>query len=189
MTLHPHEQDVFRAYDALRNSGPCGRELAEELTRRKTRVWVTPKIFGGFTLNFINMIFIQPLSPGASESDFKAWVSLLGHEACHVKQKFWVDSVEQEIVAYTTQVQVGDELGIRLDGLREAFSNLNPKSPEHQRLAKTALVELFPGQPAAIVYASLPLMQPTGIRAFLPALVELAAVVRAGLKRPASGAS
>ena len=128
----------------------------------------------------------MPLRPGATEMDFKYWVSLLGHEACHVEQRFWVDSVEQEINAYTTQACLGDELGINLNYLKQAFSNLNPKSVEHQRIAHTALITLFANTPAAIVYASLPLIQPKGLKAFVPATRELAAVLRAAFYRPST---
>jgi hypothetical protein len=92
--------------------------------------------------------------------------------------------VAQEIRAYTAQAIVGDELNIDLRHIKDAFADLNADSPEHQRLAQAALVGLFAGTPAAIVYASLPLFQPMGIHAVLPALREGAAVIRAGLTRP-----
>lgn len=184
MTLQPHELDVFRAYEVLQRCSPRGRGLVELLARRKTRVFVTSKIYGGFTLNFINMIFIQPLRPDASDWDFKAWACLLAHEACHVEQGYWIDSVEQEMIAYSTQALVGDELGINLVDYKNYFARLNPKSIADQLLAQKALLTMFVGSPAAMVYASLPLMQPTGLRAFFPAIKELAAVVRAGFRRP-----
>ncbi len=177
---HP---DALRAFQVLQNAGPRARELAKVLDERRTRVRVTPKIYGGFTLNFINTIFLMPLRADASDWDFKAWASLLAHEACHVEQTFWIDSVQQEIRAYTAQAFVGDELGIDLGYIKHAFANLNPDSSEHQRLAQAALLSLFGSTPAGIVYASLPLMQPLGVHAFVPAMRQLAAVLRAGLKR------
>jgi hypothetical protein len=171
----------IRAYETLRASGPRGRALAEVLDRYGTRVRVTPRIYGGFTLNFINSIFIMPLREDASEWEYKAWVTLLAHEACHVEQRYWVDSVQQEIRAYTAQATVGHELGIELGYVTDAFVRLDPDSPEHQRLAQAALLSLFAGSPAGIVYASLPLLQPTRLRAFLPAVRESVAVLRAAL--------
>lgn len=173
------DANALRAYEALRTGGARSRELAAVLDGRKTRVRVTNKIVGGFTLNFINTIFLQPLRDNASEWEYKYWVTLLAHEACHVEQRYWIDSVAQEIRAYTAQAHVGDELGIDLDHLKRAFAHLNPESPEHQQLAYAALLTLFAGQPAALVYASLPLWQPIGIRAIMPGLRQIAGVIRA----------
>jgi hypothetical protein len=174
---NPH---ALRAYEMLGKCGPRGKSLADVLEQRGTRVWVTPKIYGGFTLNFINTIFIYPLPPGANEIEFKYWVSLLAHEACHSEQRYWVDSVEQEINAYTAQGVVGDELGINLEYLKNYFSKLDPKSPQDQLTARAALLGLFGATPAGIVYASLPLVQPVKFGAVRPALKQLAAVIRAG---------
>jgi hypothetical protein len=184
MPVKLQDPHLFEAYESLRKGGPRGRQLADVLDTRGTCVRVSPVIVGGFTLNFINTIILMPLRPNASDWDFKYWVTLLGHEACHVEQRFWVDSVQQEIRAYTTQGIVGDEIGIDLGYIKHAFSSLNPDSIEHQRIAQAAMLSLFAGQPAAIVYASLPLWQPLGMRAFTPALREVAAVIRAGLHRP-----
>jgi hypothetical protein len=184
MPLKINDPLVREAYDELRAGGPRGRELCDILDERETRVRIWKAIAGGFTLNFINSIFLQPLRPGASEWERKYWVTLLGHEACHVEQRYWVDSVQQEIRAYTTQGRVGDELGIDLGFIKHAFSHLDPDSNDHQRVAYAAMQSLFAGQPAAIVYASLPLPQPTGIRAVRPAFRQLVAVARAGLYRP-----
>ncbi|HZQ07321.1 MAG TPA: hypothetical protein VFD70_12145 [Anaerolineae bacterium] len=173
---------LVQAYIQLRDSGPRGRELAAVLDERGTHVRVSPLIVGGFTLNFINTIILQPLKPNASEWEWKYYVTLLGHEACHVEQRFWIDSVQQEIRAYTSQGIVGDDIGIDLGFIKHSFSNLNPDSPEHVRLAQAALLSLFVGQPAAIVYASLPLLQPRGLQNIGPALREIAAVIRAGLR-------
>jgi len=178
------DPQLLEAHRALRGAGPRGRQLAEVLDERETRVRISTAIVGGFTLNFINTIFLQPPTPGASDWDRKYWITLLAHEACHVEQRYWVDSIQQEIRAYIAQGIVGDELGIELGFIKHAFTNLNPDSIEHQRVAQAAMLSLFAGQPAAIVYASLPLLQPTGLRALGPALDELAAVVRAGLRRP-----
>lgn len=185
-TARIKDTTALRALEALRNSGPRGKKLAEEMETRRTRVWVTPKIYGGFTLNFINTIFIYPLPATANETEFKYWVTLLGHEACHVEQRYWVDSVEQEINSYTAQACVADELKVDLSYIKDRFAHLNPKSTQDQQTAYQALQTLFGTTPAGTVYASLPLWQPVRLQAFRPALRQLAAVIRAGIK-PKSG--
>lgn len=184
MPISVNRPELNQAYEALRTSGPTGKELAGVLDERGTRVWVVSWLYGGFTLNFLNTIFIMPLRPNATDWDYKAWVSLLGHEACHVQQRHWVDSIQQEIIAYTAQVIVGDELGINLQSYRDAFANLNPASPQHQRLAQAAMLGLFAGTPAGVVYAALPLFQPNGWAAVVPALHEGAAALRAAFTKP-----
>lgn len=179
MSVNLNHSDALDAYVALQNSGTRGCELANLLDQRGTHVRVTNKIVGGFALNFINTIFLQTLRADASEWEFKAWVTLLAHEACHIEQNFWADSIQQEIRAYKTQAAVGDELGIDLGYIKQAFADLNPENAEHQRLARAAMLNLFAGTPAGIVYASLPLIQPIGVRAILPALGEIATLVRA----------
>ena len=71
------------------------------------------------------------------------------------------------------------ELGVDLGALPAVFSDADPKSAEHQQAARAAMLTLFAGSPAALVYAALPLAQPMGWRAILPALRETLAVVRA----------
>lgn len=184
MPISVNRPELVQAHEALRAAGPRGKELAEVLDERGTRVRVVSWLYGGFTLNFLNTIFVMPLKPDASDWEYKAWVSLLGHEACHVQQRHWVDSIQQEIIAYTTQVIVGDELGINLQSFRDAFANLNPASPQHQRLAQAAMLGLFAGTPAGVIYASLPLWQPNGWGAIVPGVKEGAAALRAALATP-----
>ncbi len=178
------DANALKAYETLRASGPRGRELAGVLDARATRVRVTPRIYGGFTLNFINTIFIMPLRENASDWDYKFWVTLLGHEACHIEQRYWIDSVAQEIRAYTTQARVGDDVGIDLDHIKRAFVNLDPENAEHQILAHAALVGMFAGTSVGILYASLPLFQPTGFGAIVPGARQIVAAIRAGLAKP-----
>jgi hypothetical protein len=180
MTIRLDHPKLQEAYAVMQKAGPRGRELAALLERRATRVRVSARVAGGFTLNFINTIFLQPPDSAGSDLQFKLWVTLLAHEACHIEQGFWVDSVQQEIIAYQTQLRVADELGVDLGILREAFANLNPGLAEHQQMGQAALRSIFFGAPAAMVYAALPLAQPRGLRAILPGARELIAVVRAG---------
>ncbi len=177
MPINLQEPKLCDAFEVMRNAGPCGRELGALLEQRATRVRISPRVVGGFTLNFINTIFLQPLSESASEWEFRQWVTLLAHEACHVEQRHWVDSVQQEIKAYQTQCIVAKELGIDLVVLREAFAALNPESASDQAAGRAAMLSLFASQPAAIVYAALPLAQPRGLRAIMPGAREIAAVL------------
>lgn len=183
MNAHITDPKALQAYESLRASGPRGQALAAVLDKYETRVRVQPGLYGGFTLNIINTIFIMPLKANATDWDYNAWVTLLGHEACHVEQRYWVDSVQQEIRAYATQAIVAQELDTRIPFL-DAFTHLNADSSDHQRLAQAALMGLFAATPAGIVYASLPLMQPIGLSACLPALHEFTAVIRASLTNP-----
>lgn len=184
MPISVNRPELKQAHESLRAAGPRGKELADLLDERGTRVWVVSWLYGGFTLNFLNSIFVMPLRPNADDWDYKAWVSLLGHEASHVQQRYWIDSIQQEIIAYRTQVVVGDELGINLQSYRDAFANLDPNSRQHQRLAQAALLGLFAGTPAGIVYASLPLWQPRGLDAVAPGFKEGFAAVRAAFALP-----
>lgn len=170
------------AYRLLRTSGPEGARLAAVLDTRRTRVWVTPRVSGGFTLNFLNTIFLQPPT-GATGADLRAWTTLLGHEAEHVDQRAWVDSIQQELRSYQAQARVARELGLDGGAIERAFEGLDPNSPDAQKLAQAAMLTLFAGSPAAIVYAALPLLQPRGLTTVSAALRQLAAVIRAGLKR------
>ncbi len=183
MSVRIKDSSAQRAFQTLQRSGPRGRALANLLDERNTRVRVWNKIPGGITLNFLNLIILHPLPTHASDAQYKAWVTLLAHEACHVEQKFWIDSVQQEMRAYATQAIVGDELGIELAHIKHIFANLNSENKEHQQHAQAALQKLFPRTPAARVYAALPLKQPSGMRAIFPALRQIIALVRAGRVR------
>jgi hypothetical protein len=182
MNANITDANARKAYETLRASGPRGRELADVLGQRGTRVRVQPGLYGGFTLNIINTIFIMPLKPDTTDWDYNSWVTLLGHEACHVEQRYWVDSVQQEIRAYATQAVVAEELTIRIPYL-DAFTHLNADSPNHQRLAQAALMGLFAATPAGLLYGALPLIQPTGLSACVPALHQFTALLRAALSK------
>lgn len=179
MTARIDEPKLRAAFEVMRNAGPRGRELAALLDARRTRARISRRIVGGFTLNFINTIFLQPLAREASEWEYRRWVTILAHEACHVEQGYWVDSVQQEISAYQTQCRVAIELGIDLVVWREAFAALNPVSPQDQTTGRANLLALFANEPAGVVYAALPLSQPRGLRAFAPGARQIAAVLRA----------
>lgn len=182
-----HDGNVQRAYEALKTSGPRGRELARILAERRTRVVVSHRIAGGLTINFLNTIFLEAPRADATEIDFKAWVSLLAHEAAHIEQGFWLDSVQQEMRAYASQAQVAHELGINLGELRETFGTLDGNDPEHQKIAHAALQRLFARTPAAILYAALPPGQPIGVSAVGAVVRQMIALARAAMWRSGSG--
>jgi hypothetical protein len=185
MTAQINEPQLRAAFETMRNAGQRGRELAALLHKRGTRARISARVSGGFTLNFINTIFLQPPRENANESEFRRWVTLLAHEACHIEQGFWVDSVQQEIIAYQTQCRVARELEIDLGTLHDAFEKLNPALASDQRAAQFALTSIFYGAPAAVVYACLPLAQPRGARALWPGLRQMFAVLRAArMTRP-----
>jgi hypothetical protein len=162
----------------LQQCEPRGRELAGVLDRYDTSVRFAGWVSGGFTLNLINTIFLDPRQP------LDYLVTLLAHEACHVEQRFIVDSVEQELVSYQAQCEVAKELGVDLGQMND-FVTLSPTASADLDAARRLLVTLFAGQPAAILYASMPLLQPAGLGAGLAAVRELASLARAGLSNRA----
>ncbi len=170
---HP---DLGKLYEGLQACEPRGRALAAVLDRRGTTVRFAP-IKGGFTLNLINTIFLQPLPANCSDADLKYWISLFGHEACHIEQGFIVDSVAQEVQAYTAQCQVAAELGISdnafLQQLRQACENVDPSQIRELQAAREAINSLLGDQPATMLYKALPVLQPRGLAAIPAALVEL----------------
>ena len=184
MNARIRDTNAEHAYYTLQASGPRGRELADILARRHTRVVVTRRVTGGLTLNFLNTIFLQPLRAEANDAEYKGWVCLLAHEACHIEQKFWIDSIQQEMRAYASQARVAQELGIDLGVIQRVFGNLNPDRAADQNIARAELSRLFGQTPAGIVYASLPLGQPVGLYALVPALRQITALVRAAFYRP-----
>jgi hypothetical protein len=185
MAANINDAQVQKAFEMMRNAGPRGRELAGVLDARGTRVRISGTLLGGFTLNFLNLILLQPPDVNAGDAAFRAWVTILAHEACHVEQGFWVDSIQQELRAYVTQCQVALELGVTLAVLPDVFGKIDPNSAEQQEIGQRAMLTLFAGQSAALVYAALPLAQPERWRAILPAFGEILAVVRAALWKPA----
>ena len=81
------------------------------LDERGTHVRSSNAVTGGFTLNFLNLILLQPPPANGAEAEFKRWVTILAHEACHIEQRFWVDSVEQEMGAVCDPMPGGAGIG------------------------------------------------------------------------------
>lgn len=177
---------VLQLYNAMQNSGARGGELAQVLDRKSTNVKFISWLVGGFTLNLINTIFLQPLSPSYDDATFKYEVTLLAHEACHVQQGFIVDSLEQEARAYLAQAQVADELGLKndfIERLRAAFANVNLQAADELDEGRRALVALLGNQPATMLYKVLPVFQPTGLRAIGPAIREVTTLIGTTLQK------
>ena len=172
------DPQLVQAYTRLQQCEPRGRTLTNVLDSYTTSVRFASWVSGGFTLNVINTIFLDPRQP------LDYLVTLLAHEACHVEQQFIVDSVQQELVSYQAQCEVAKELGVDLGQMND-FVSLNPTVSADLDTARQLLVNLFAGQPAAILYASMPLFQPTGLAAGLAAARELAALARAGFSNRA----
>ncbi len=172
------DPQLAQTYAKLQQCDPRGRTLTDVLDKYATSVRFAGWVSGGFTLNLINTIFLDPRQP----MDYL--VTLLAHEACHVEQQFIVDSVQQELVSYQAQCEVAKELGVDLGQMND-FVTLNPTESADLDAARQLLVNLFAGQPAAILYASMPLFQPTGLAAGLAAARELAALARAGFSNRA----
>jgi Putative metallopeptidase family (DUF6782) len=166
-----HNARLQKTFDALGRT-PRGAELARVLEQKKTFILLTPLISGGFTLNLVNTIALDSRQP----DDYL--VTLLAHEACHVEQGFLVDSVQQELVSYRTQCEVANQVACNIGGMA-GFAKFDPALPGDLQAAQELMTSLFNGQPAAVLYAAMPLVQPRGLVAAMPALRQIAALIRA----------
>lgn len=161
-----------------RHGGAEGRDLIAALSRRRTIVAFAP-IQGGFTLNALNVLLIESkLKPGAL-SDVAL---VLAHEACHVAQGFWTDSIAQELAAYQVEGRLAGRLAETApDFARETGTGrwaLRWAEPDSQSLSlddAQRLLSRIPG-PAGRLYACLPREQPRGLAAVRPALRQIAAL-------------
>jgi hypothetical protein len=97
----------------------------------------------GFTVNALRMVFIaQDLMPLDKNSN------LVAHEASHVEQGFWSDSLEQEVEAYRTAAEVMKELKERGDiDVEDAdpggWSRLSQKAAEDKVRDMKSLAPLY----------------------------------------------
>lgn len=178
MAVRLTDSQLSLAFVRLQQCEPRGRELASVLDRYGTTVRLAGWVSGGFTLNLINTIFVGPGQPD------NYVVTLLAHEACHVEQRFLVDSVQQELISYQAQCNVAIETGIDL-GQMNGFLALDPTASADLETASQLMALLFAGQPAAILYASMPLFQPEGLAVGIAAAREIASLVRAGFRNKA----
>ena len=105
-------ETVHAAVERLRGANDEGALLAQVLDAKKTRIAFSPLVAGGLTLNPLNAIFLQKSMEDYQGADFDVLVALLAHEARHIQQGYWVDSIAQELCSYQTQVRIGLKLGL-----------------------------------------------------------------------------
>ena len=159
-----------------------GAALAKQVDDRATNVGFSTLISGGFTLNVINSIFVDPHLNDRNSFD---WLTcILAHEYCHVQQGFWVDSIEQELIAYQMQLHVANEIGLAVGDDFKRFATLDPKNKSDLEQARVFILDLAKfSAPTQTIYASLPLFQPTGAADnFGAAIKQLSAAGLAGIQ-------
>jgi len=140
-----------------------GADLVATVERKNTHVTFSTLVSGGFTLNVINSVLVDPHLQ--DQASFDWLVCILAHEYCHVQQGYWVDSVEQELLCYQLQARVCHEMG--LDAAKPLYDRFLPLDPKNANDLDTALgfiLELAGGSlPTQTIYQSLPKFQPTGV--------------------------
>jgi hypothetical protein len=171
------------AQSRIAQLGTLGADLTTAINQRGTRVIFSSLISGGFTLNVINTIFVDPHLQ--DPNSFDLLVCTLAHECSHVQQGYWVDSVQQELVAYQTEARMADTLnydyGKQLFG---KFLALDPTNPQNLDTALQYILDLAGGSvPTQTIYKSLPKFQPTGAADNMKAaLAQLSAAGIAGIQ-------
>lgn len=139
-----------------------GADLVATVERKATNIQFSTLISGGFTLNVINSVFVDPHLQDPASFDWL--VCILAHEYRHVQQGYWVDSVEQELLCYQLQARVCDEIGLAAaKPLYDRFLPLDPKNESDLDTALQYILELAGSSvPTQTIYKSLPKFQPTG---------------------------
>lgn len=177
--LHaPLSETVLAAVERLRGAGDEGALLAQVLDAKKTRIAFSPLVAGGLTLNPLNAIFLQKSMEDYQGADFDVLVALLAHEARHIEQGYWVDSIAQELCSYQTQVRIGAKLGLDFGPGFEELMTLKDSRVDLPK-AQELIVGLFPGSPAQVLYEALDEEQPFGLIAIGSAIKQLRALSRA----------
>lgn len=150
------------ALDRIAQLGAVGAGVTQSVNDKKTRIIFSTLISGGFTLNIINTIFVDPHLE--SPDNFDLLTCILAHECSHVQQGYWVDSVEQETIAYQVQAKICElmnfDFGKQYYG---KFLTLNPTQEPDLNTALNYILEFASGSLATqTLYKSLPKFQPTG---------------------------
>lgn len=153
VTLHV-DPKLHQAYlmAASTESGRLGHEAS-----RKRRAGYKVAGFlskAGFTVNAINTVFI------ASDVNFKAVCNLAGlvaHEASHIEQRWWSDSLMQEVKAYKSGARVLKELKERGEARCGDEGNWIDLDEEE---AKDEVLKL---ESQAPIYGMIPRNQKTGL--------------------------
>lgn len=160
-----------------------GADLVTAANRHNTHIAFSSLISGGFTLNVIRTVLIDPRLQDSTGFDWL--VCILAHELCHVQQEFWIDSVEQELLCYQLQARVCHELGLdAAKALYDRFLPLDPHDPHDLETALQFILELAGDSlPTQTIYSSLPKSQPTRFtQKIATGLKELGAAGRAGIQ-------
>ena len=177
----PQVETLRAAVEKLRSCGDEGAELARVLDQKKTRLVFSELTAGATTLNVLNAILIEKSFDHATGDNFNVLVTLLAHEARHAEQRYFVDSIQQELHSYQTQVRVTEQLGLQPYAPMAELLKLGDSAMDLAK-ARGAIVNLFPGSPAQILYAALATQQPMGLIAIPAAIRQIRALTRAAAK-------
>jgi mannose/fructose-specific phosphotransferase system component IIA len=177
----PPVETLRAAVEKLRSCGDEGAELARVLDQKKTRLVFSELTAGATTLNVLNAILIEKSFDHATGDNFNVLVTLLAHEARHAEQRYFVDSIQQELHSYQTQVRVTEQLGLQPYAPMAELLKLGDSAMDLAK-ARGAIVNLFPGSPAQILYAALATQQPMGLIAIPAAIRQIRALTRAAAK-------
>ena len=172
-----------QAHSRIAQLGTPGAELTATIEKRGTRIVFSSIISGGFTLNAVNTILVDPHLQ--EPANFDLLICTLAHECSHVQQGHLVDSIQQELIAYRAEAMTAAALnytyGKELFG---KFLDLDPKNLQHLDIALTYILDLARSSPPTqTIYKSLPKTQPTGAADNLKAaFAQLGAVGIAGIQ-------
>jgi hypothetical protein len=185
--LHSPTDDTLRAALAvLRDLNEEGAELVRVVEKKRTRLAFSALVAGGISLNVLNAILIEKRFDNSTGSELQILIALVAHEARHAQQGYWVDSIQQELRSYQTQVRVAEKLGLQVFAPLEPLLRLG-ESPADLSAAQDLITNLFPNTPAQTLYRALPNAQPTGFATFPAALRQLRALARAAQGVQSSG--
>jgi len=150
------------AKDRIAQLGDLGAGLATAVDKKNTRIGFSTLVSGGFTLNVVNTIFVDPHME--TPENFDLLTCILAHECSHVQQGFLIDSIEQETIAYKVQAKICDlmnfDFGKQYYG---KFLALDHTKEADLNTALQFILEFAGGSlPTQTIYKSLPKFQPTG---------------------------
>lgn len=113
----------------------------------------------GFTVNALRTVFIA--RDLMTSSPKETIVEILAHEASHVEQGFWSDSLEQEVQAFVRAAEVMEELKENRKVKRgdEGGWLPPPRTKEEQKAAENKVLSM---QSNAPLYGMIPRKQKTG---------------------------
>ena len=171
------------AKNRIAQLGDLGAGLIAAVDKKNTRISFSTLISGGFTLNVINTIFVDPHME--TRENFDILTCILAHECSHIQQGHLVDSVEQETLAYQVQAKICElmnfDFGKQYYG---KFLALDPAKESDLDTALKYIIEFAGGSlPTQTIYKSLPKFQPKGIGDnIVTAFKQLSAAGMAGIQ-------